>query len=108
MEFGPWRDRVEHGSVLLDILVQQLQARIALVGIDQYFVADLFHARWDILADTMDADLHALQPEMQDRRHSFDPLVDRPAFRRHPGAIIHGNHRGVYGQQQAVHGRVPQ
>ena len=34
--------------------------------------------------------------------------VDRPAFRRHPGAIIHGNHRGVYGQQQAVHGRVPQ
>ena len=34
--------------------------------------------------------------------------LDRPAFRRHPGAIIHGNHRGVYGQQQAVHGRVPQ
>ena len=34
--------------------------------------------------------------------------MDRPAFRRHPGAIIHGNHRGVYGQQQAVHGRVPQ
>jgi integrase len=30
--------------------------------------------------------------------------MDRPAFRRHPGAIIHGNHRGVYGQQQAVHG----
>ncbi|TWI11690.1 hypothetical protein IP93_01597 [Lysobacter ruishenii] len=31
-------------------------------------------------------------------------LVDRPAFRRHPDAIIHGNDRGVYGQQQAVHG----
>ena len=30
--------------------------------------------------------------------------VDRPAFRRHPVAIIHGNDRGVYGQQQAVHG----
>ena len=30
--------------------------------------------------------------------------VDRPAFRRHPGAIIHGNDRGVYEQQQAVHG----
>lgn len=30
--------------------------------------------------------------------------VDRPAFRRHPDAIIHGNDRGVYGQQQAVHG----
>ena len=25
--------------------------------------------------------------------------LDRPAFRRHPGAIIHGNHRSVYGQQ---------
>ena len=24
--------------------------------------------------------------------------VIRPAFRRHPEAIIHGNHRGVYGQ----------
>ena len=30
--------------------------------------------------------------------------LDRPAFRRHPDAIIHGNDRGVYGQQQAVHG----
>ena len=30
--------------------------------------------------------------------------LDRPAFRRHPVAIIHGNDRGVYGQQQAVHG----
>ena len=30
--------------------------------------------------------------------------VDRPAFRRHPVAIIDGNDRGVYGQQQAVHG----
>lgn len=30
-------------------------------------------------------------------------LVDRPAFRRHPVAIIDGNDRGVYGQQQAVH-----
>ena len=30
--------------------------------------------------------------------------MDRPAFRRHPDAIIHGNDRGVYGQQQAVHG----
>ncbi len=29
--------------------------------------------------------------------------VDRPAFRRHPVAIIDGNDRGVYGQQQAVH-----
>uniref|UniRef100_UPI0039C3AF39 hypothetical protein n=1 Tax=Stenotrophomonas maltophilia TaxID=40324 RepID=UPI0039C3AF39 len=26
--------------------------------------------------------------------------LDRPAFRRHPVAIIHGNDRGVYGQQQ--------
>lgn len=33
---------------------------------------------------------------------TFD--LDRPAFRRHPVAIIHGNDRGVYGQQQAVHG----
>ena len=32
------------------------------------------------------------------------PSMDRPAFRRHPGAIIHGNDRGVYEQQQAVHG----
>jgi len=31
-------------------------------------------------------------------------LLDRPAFRRHPVAIIDGNDRGVYGQQQAVHG----
>ena len=31
--------------------------------------------------------------------------VDRPAFRRHPEAIIHGNGRGVY-ERQAVHGRV--
>ena len=30
--------------------------------------------------------------------------LDRPAFRRHPVAIIDGNDRGVYGQQQAVHG----
>ncbi|WP_237761571.1 hypothetical protein [Stenotrophomonas maltophilia] len=30
--------------------------------------------------------------------------VDRPAFRRHSDAIIDGNDRGVYGQQQAVHG----
>ncbi|WP_147209269.1 MAPEG family protein [Pseudoxanthomonas taiwanensis] len=30
--------------------------------------------------------------------------LDRPAFRRHPDAIIDGNDRGVYGQQQAVHG----
>ena len=30
--------------------------------------------------------------------------VDRPAFRRHPDAIIHGSDRGVYGQQHAVHG----
>ncbi len=29
--------------------------------------------------------------------------LDRPAFRRHPVAIIDGNDRGVYGQQQAVH-----
>jgi hypothetical protein len=29
--------------------------------------------------------------------------MDRPAFRRHLGAIIHGNDRGVY-KQQAVHG----
>ena len=34
---------------------------------------------------------------------AFEKL-DRPAFRRHPVAIIHGNDRGVYGQQQAVHG----
>ena len=31
-------------------------------------------------------------------------VLDRPAFRRHPDAIIDGNDRGVYGQQQAVHG----
>ena len=43
-----------------------------------------------------------------DYRRLINILLDRPAFRRHPGAIIHGNHRGVYGQQQAVHGRVPQ
>nr|WP_237761534.1 hypothetical protein [Stenotrophomonas maltophilia] len=30
--------------------------------------------------------------------------LDRPAFRRHSDAIIDGNDRGVYGQQQAVHG----
>ncbi len=30
--------------------------------------------------------------------------VDRPGFRRHLVAIIHGNKRGVYEQQQAVHG----
>ncbi|HSH40723.1 MAG TPA: hypothetical protein VK973_01205, partial [Arenicellales bacterium] len=29
--------------------------------------------------------------------------LDRPAFCRHPQAIIHGNSRGVY-EQQAVHG----
>ena len=32
--------------------------------------------------------------------------VIRPAFCRHPEAIIHGNDRGVYEQQQTVHGRV--
>jgi RecQ family ATP-dependent DNA helicase len=34
----------------------------------------------------------------------FTRDLDRPAFRRHPVAIIDGNDRGVYGQQQAVHG----
>ena len=33
-------------------------------------------------------------------------MLDRPAFCRHPEAIIHGNDRGVYEQQQTVHGRV--
>lgn len=33
-----------------------------------------------------------------------DPFMDRPGFRRHLVAIIHGNKRGVYEQQQAVHG----
>ena len=37
------------------------------------------------------------------RRHG---ALDRPAFCRHPEAIIHGNDRGVYEQQQTVHGRV--
>ena len=30
--------------------------------------------------------------------------LDRPASCRHPDALIDGNDRGVYGQQQAVHG----
>jgi|GEM_PF-4682239 len=34
----------------------------------------------------------------------LQPWMDRPAFRRHSDAIIDGNDRGVYGQQQAVHG----
>ena len=29
--------------------------------------------------------------------------LDRPAFRRHPQAIIHGYSRGVH-EQQAIHG----
>mgnify|MGYP003600264942 FL=1 len=35
--------------------------------------------------------------------HPLMKPMDRPAFRRHPVAIIDGNDRGVYGQQQAVH-----
>ena len=38
------------------------------------------------------------------RERLLAAVLDRPAFRRHPVAIIHGNDRGVYGQQQAVHG----
>ena len=34
----------------------------------------------------------------------YDVGMDRPGFRRHLVAIIHGNKRGVYEQQQAVHG----
>ena len=35
-----------------------------------------------------------------------EELLIRPAFCRHPEAIIHGNDRGVYEQQQAVHERL--
>ncbi|WP_108084831.1 transposase [Xanthomonas translucens] len=44
--------------------------------------------------------------QVTERGHSVADVasLDRPAFRRHPVAIIDGNDRGVYGQQQAVHG----
>ncbi|WP_394695584.1 hypothetical protein [Pseudoxanthomonas japonensis] len=48
---------------------------------------------------------YALTPAVSFVRDAIRRLeMDRPAFRRHPVAIIDGNDRGVYGQQQAVHG----
>ena len=48
----------------------------------------------------------ALETSRTQAESALAPMraLDRPAFRRHPVAIIHGNDRGVYGQQQAVHG----
>ena len=56
-----------------------------------------------LLADFDDAET-SLSAESAAPRGRLRVDVDRPAFRRHPDAIIHGNDRGVYGQQQAVHG----
>ncbi|WP_435647183.1 hypothetical protein [Pseudomonas aeruginosa] len=47
--------------------------------------------------------LEIVQAMAQRYGESQQDYLDRPAFRRHPVAIIDGNDRGVYGQQQAVH-----
>src|SRR5690606_23341936 len=54
--------------------------------------------------DSMTGSYVVLQLRYVGARWSKHETVDRPGFRRHLVAIIHGNKRGVYEQQQAVHG----
>ena len=55
--------------------------------------------------DDLDLEIEACEPiDAKGGPSRIGRGLDRPAFRRHPVAIIHGNDRGVYGQQQAVHG----
>ncbi|CDG56121.1 hypothetical protein HALA3H3_p20068 [Halomonas sp. A3H3] len=94
-EPGPLGHGVEDGAELPDVVVQPLQALVALVSIDPDLIVDAFHAGWSILAYPVEADLHAPQLELEDGRDALDALEHAA------GECCHQQLRGVEGVEPA-------
>ena len=73
------------------------------IGMHRTYYSAIERGEKNLQLDTLQRVCEGLQTSIWEVFKEAEAGLDRPAFCRHPQAIIHGNSRGVY-EQQAVHG----